>query len=251
MAISNYIEEELRQVAPALSELGRVNPYVVPEGYFEALADELLDHSIQGALLNELKGTAAAKEIFEVPPSGYFDSLAGDIMSRIRQEINPSSDVYSELEEVAPWLNKISKDNIYHVPAEYFERIMPLVNKPLQQQEAKVVSMNAAGNVKRWISYAAAAAVMMFISTTSFLYVNHRMKHAAHTLTVEQRLATLKDEEILKYLKNDVGEGDFNATNFSEENPDINHLLINASDAEIERYLDTEQENSEEDTGGI
>lgn len=249
MAISNYIEEELRQVAPALSELGRVNPYVVPEGYFEALTDQLLDHSMQGALLNDLKGTAT-NAMFEVPPHGYFDNLAGNIMSRIRQEINPASDVYSELEEVAPLLNKISKNNIYHVPAEYFERIMPAVNEPLQQ-EAKVVSMNAAGNVKRWISYAAAAAVMMFISTTSFLYVNHRMKHAAHTLTVEQRLATLKDEEILKYLKNDVGEGDFNATNFSEENPDINHLLINASDAEIERYLDTEQENSEEDTGGI
>ena len=248
MAIANHIQEELRQIAPSIANMDRVYPYVVPPGYFEQLAERALDHAMEGEILRQTK-VLAAGPAHEVP-AGYFDNLAGLIMEKIQQQNNSRGEFYDELQEVAPLLNKISKENIYHVPPQYFENVLP-AKVPAPPQQAKVVAMGAAGNVKRWISYAAAAAVMLFISTTSFLYVNHRMKHAAHALTVEQRLATLKDEEILRYLKNDVGEGDFNATNFSEENPDINHLLIHASDAEIERYLDADQENSDENTSGI
>ena len=78
------------------------------------------------------------------------------------------------------------------------------------------------------------------------------MKNVDRSLTIGQRLATLDDKEIINYLQNDIDDFDPNTASSTEEDPDINHLLINASDEEIENYLDaSSSDNVEEPVKGI
>ena len=78
------------------------------------------------------------------------------------------------------------------------------------------------------------------------------MKNVDRSLTIGQRLATLDDKEIINYLQNDIDDFDVNSASSTEEDPNINHLLINASDEEIENYLDaSSSDNVEEPVKGI
>jgi hypothetical protein len=245
MANVHNISEELMQVAPAVANLDRNNPYAVPMGYFDGLAEIILERVVDMQLPGE--NISISKHPSYSIPDGYFEGLANTILAKIYSEKQlQNTEVFNELAHVAPLLNTINKQNVFSIPDGYFSGLH--INLPAESKGAKVIVFG--GNIKKWATYAAAASVLFIVSATSYLYVNQHLKHTGK-LTIEQRLATLKDEEILNYLKNDLGDFDFNTATPAEEDPDINHLLINASDAEIERYLDTESGSGEEIIKGI
>jgi hypothetical protein len=74
-------DNELRKMAPRLSELKRENPFAVPDDYFDSLSRSI-QQQIQS--LPDFEKTAA-KEHFKVP-EGYFDSLPTTIQQRIIDE---------------------------------------------------------------------------------------------------------------------------------------------------------------------
>jgi len=245
MANVHNILEELMQAAPAVANLVKNNPYTVPMGYFDGLAENILE-KVVGRQLPEQNISVLKQPSYSVP-NGYFEGLANTILAKIytaNQQKN--KEVFQELEHIAPLLNTISKQNVFSVPDGYFSGLR--INLPSEKKGAKVIAFG--GSMRKWVTYAAAASVLFIVSVTSYLYVNQHVKRTGKSLTIEQRLATLKDEEILNYLKNDLGDYDFNTATPAED-PDINHLLINASDAEIERYLDTESGSGEETIKGI
>jgi hypothetical protein len=74
-------DDELRKMAPRLSELKRENPFQVPDSYFDSLADNI-QQQIQ--VLPDFD-KVAAQNPFNVP-EGYFDSLPTAIQQRIIDE---------------------------------------------------------------------------------------------------------------------------------------------------------------------
>lgn len=63
------IRKELLDIAPHLAEIGNRNPFVVPEGYFEDLS---VGNAAEG-------NTREASKM----PAGYFETLHGEIMSKV------------------------------------------------------------------------------------------------------------------------------------------------------------------------
>lgn len=241
------ISEELKQVAPAVANLVRNNPYSVPMGYFDNIAESVLKQVADAPLSLEMP--AIKKQPYSIP-QGYFEELANNILAKIDNiQKAKHTEVFDELENVAPLLNTISKGNILSIPYDYFDELK--IELPAENKEAKVVLMANRNTVRRWMTYAAAASVLFILSTASYAYINHHLKSIDKSLTIGQRMATLKDEEIINYLQNDLGDFDPNTATSTDDDPDINHLLINASDAEIERYLDTESDSGEEIIKGI
>ena len=182
----------------------------------------------------------------------YFDGLVTNILAKIKSiEAEGNNEVFEELENLAPLLNTISKENVLYLPENYFNKLN--INTTATTKElkaAKVISIGS--NARKWFTYAAAASVLFILSITSFFYVNHHMKNVDRSLTIGQRLATLDDKEIINYLQNDIDDFDVNSASSTEEDPNINHLLINASDEEIENYLDaSSSDNVEEPVKGI
>jgi hypothetical protein len=80
------IRDELKNIAPALSELTPTNPFDVPQGYFDALPGDVLNNvKRQNGLVESLKSERAVTNPFDVP-AGYFDALPQTILERATSE---------------------------------------------------------------------------------------------------------------------------------------------------------------------
>lgn len=241
MSFRNNILSELKEIAPAVANIGNDNPYTVPMGYFEnlpAVVMKRMDDEKNKAIINPYS-----------LPADYFDGLAANILAKLKlggaDRNTAKKDVFEELEHVAPVLNTISKANVLSVPENYFFDLKINTGVAKESKITKVISI--ADNARKWFTYAAAASVLFFLSTTSYLYINHHMKNVDRSLTIGQRLATLDDKEIMNYLDNDIDDFDLNISSPANQDSDIHHLLNNASDEEIQNYLDASSVDNEED----
>src|SRR4051794_31802827 len=125
----NDIRDELREVAPALANIGNENCYRVPDDYFEDFAAEVIS-----------KIQLPTTQLPLTPPAPtYFDGLAGAIMNKIKSNgtiVEAENDVTKELMELSPFVAGIKKVNVYTVPAHYFANFKVAI--PAAEQKTKV-----------------------------------------------------------------------------------------------------------------
>jgi hypothetical protein len=131
METLDTILNELKKSAPVIASLKKQEVYTVPDRYFDDLPDKIMG----------LTGTGSPKinkgPVFTLP-KGYFDNLSSGILSKIKSS---PSEVYLELEEAAPLLNTVSRQNVYTVPGEYFKdfKVTPPPQSPKQPFSSLVV----------------------------------------------------------------------------------------------------------------
>jgi hypothetical protein len=227
MEQKQQIIDELKEISPFLAENRVSSPYQVPAGYFNNLADTVMDRITVGVVLPEVP--AASYQV----PVGYFEGLAGNILSKIHRQGNVN-DVRAELEEIAPMLNSISRSNVYAAPEGYFDRSIFI---PASEKKAKVVKMNFA---KRWTQYAAAAVMAGILVTGAFLYTDNNKSEfdQQSQVDVPSELNKLSENELVKYLDNPEQSIATNVVN--EAQSDVKNL----SDEELDQYL---KENADAD----
>ncbi len=238
------------------------------EDYFNNLASEILlkmealkKNNASENILNKI-----SKETLSSVPSGYFDTLADKILQKIKsRESTHQTEIEKELAEISPLLSTISKANVYSVPDNYFEKIhIPVSESKNEKQTGKVISLQS--RIRKAVSYAAAASVaaIMLFAGYQFFYsknnkntnhniavINKAYYDSLKNINVEKELASLSDEEINAYL--DTERMAF--INVSEspvpEVSDIQSFLNNASDEEILQYLKQNKEPGEKTFKGI
>jgi hypothetical protein len=228
--------EELKDIAPAVANLGNHNLYSVPYGYFDFVADSILNF-IKLSEIREINPYSV--------PKGYFDLLADSIVRRIK--LNTSNEIYDELSEIAPLLTTVNRKNIYSLPDNYFEKVsISVIEKPAP----RVIPFSK--TLRKWVTYAAAASVLFIVAITTYLYVTVHNRYDGETLTVEQKIGQLKDQEIINYLKDneEITSGDIIPASV-EEDTEIQNKLQNASDEEIQEYLHEYSDPTEKPVKGI
>src|SRR5690242_12218735 len=114
------ILNELRELSPTVAGIEATNPYKVPDGYFEGLAENILqlikaDGKEVSPVLRD-----ANNNPYSVP-RGYFENLADTILNRIKAE--SSDTAKEELEILSPMLSKIGKKTPFSTPAGYFDEL--------------------------------------------------------------------------------------------------------------------------------
>jgi hypothetical protein len=122
----DYILNELREISPVVAQIGGQNLYTVPAGYFEGLADQMLQ------LIKADEGNTPVLPQTINPyqvPQGYFDNLANELLKRVKAD------------EVTSPLLQQAKNNPYQVPADYFEG---LTGQILQRIKADEVTLSPA-----------------------------------------------------------------------------------------------------------
>lgn len=206
---------------PILDTVGRGNPYSVPQDYFETLPDILLEHIKTGL------PPATKNGPFSIPDN-YFDNLPNRLLQAIKEKDSERYRIREELAEIAPLLLEIDTRNVYSVPGDYFSNLQL---KPVTT--AKVVSFGS--TVRRWINYAAAAAIVFVIGLSAFLYVNKKAIESKEHPNIALKLATLNDEEINSFLSEDPGSATSPALESGQY--DLQQMFKNASDEEIMQYL--------------
>jgi hypothetical protein len=122
----NNILKELRNISPVVADISHQAPYTVPAGYFEGLANQLLQLVKAGETSSVIP---KANNPYTVP-QGYFEGLANNMLQRVKAEEG----------SLSPALQQ-ANNNPYEVPQGYFEG---LANRMLQCVKAEEVSLSPA-----------------------------------------------------------------------------------------------------------
>ena len=230
MKEKDLIIQELQQYSPLLVGLQKINPYLVPQGYFDSFSDHLMailksDFSIQN------------KNNPYLVPDTYFESFADTVLQKVKSE---SSETVNELAAVAPSLIELQKENVYRAPEGYFEQLHKKITRHIPQS-AKVVSFHIA---RKWITYAAAAVFAGVMISGAFLFT-----YSKNAVDFNNEVGKISDEELQSYIDNNP-----HAVALSEEmilsneglTPDENHLRA-ISDEELQQYLNENAESEKKE----
>lgn len=226
---------------PLLSGALINSPYEVPDHYFDSLAAEVLarikDQHPQEELktLSPLLAGIEKKTPFTVP-SGYFDETPANFKAGIQA----MDFVVAELEILPPVLAAAKSKNVFEVPENYFNELPGEVMKKIKPA-APVIKMNFR---RKFIQYAAAAAVVGILVLSVWLYNNKDTDGTQANLASFNLNASLKkisDAEISNYVESNltVPLPDPGTVAGNDLDPqDMKALLADISDADLEQYLE-------------
>ena len=237
------ILNELKAISPTVAAINPENTYQVPTGYFEGLAEAILNR-VKGQELSPkaelesispLLNSLSRKTPYEVPQN-YF----GELSETVTSGIQAIDFVKGELENISPLMNNLKHKETYQVPANYFENLAGNILDKIkhQRQPAKVVSMG-----RRIMRYAVAAVVVGVLAVGGWMFFGDTSKpvDVAGIETISDD-AKVTDEEMTNFLENEtvtaaVTTSFDNDTDMDEA--DVKELLTDVSDDELQQYLTT------------
>jgi hypothetical protein len=210
MTRNTNILNELKEISPAVANMEAINPYTVPAGYFETLADEIMAKILaRGSETEDSPVIGVAGKVMPMDvPAGYFETLSDSILAKIKTQQEQTAS--EELNEISPVLAGLTKTNVYTVPDGYFEHIsdkqLALVS---ERKQAKVVSLFTQ---RSWMKYAAAASVIVmlafginffFSNSGSQLesYVNIGLKDYKSEQQINTGITNIKEADLVTYLQ--------------------------------------------------
>ena len=175
MTNRNTILNELADLGSDLKDHNPQNIYTVPAGYFEGLADQILnrikalesiDAKEELTYLSPLLSNVSKEMPYTVPP-GFFQDLSDDVLKKIsgHEDYQTSKE---EIGSLSPLLSSLKNKNPYSVPAGYFEALETKAEK----KETKVISITR----RRWYRLAVAAIVIGILVISGLLFINRNNK---------------------------------------------------------------------------
>ncbi|EOR92501.1 hypothetical protein ADIARSV_4306 [Arcticibacter svalbardensis MN12-7] len=203
------MNEDWEEQAPGLAATGKRNPYTVPTDYFNEMQHQLSSR----IKLESMYGTNSA-EIFEVPDQ-YFEELEGHILTSIKAE---------------QFKDNIKEDG-FTVPEGYFNSLQASIQQKIANQPNKK-EVKIRRLVPSWLSYAAAACLIISISTGLYFY----QKQAS---SIETKLAYMPDDAIIDYLLINSDSGDLPVIIDNLNSTSSVNSELGIPDAEIEEYLES------------
>jgi hypothetical protein len=252
MTQKDNILQELNELQSSLVNAGFQNVYQVPDGYFDTLAEQVLNRikaldtesvSEELGYLSPLLNSVSKKMPYSVP-ADFFNLRDEEIMQLVKGE-DDGLTAAEELTELSPLLSGLKKEMPYHVPAGYFDSIGNSVNKE-KAKPAKVVSMMS----QKWFRYAAAAVVIGFVAVSGFfLFVK---KDGVDPKTesaewVKKNLKKVSTDEIDSFVQLTAPViASVETKNETKDKIEVKELIKDISDKDIQQFLDETQANETE-----
>ncbi len=209
MKTREEILKELKELAPKLASLKKVNTVSVPENYFANFKSAMIERVKLGGVTDEL--SAISPQLAKIEkrntvkvPVGYFTSLPTDLLQQIRKE-----EAMVELKQIAPAISQIEKENAFEISANYFKEFpQQIMNKIDAQEKSKIKETspawfsglnNALENLVQLIlkpKYSLA-----FAGTVATVVIGVMMFAKVEQCNdLDCKMASLTDEEINTYL---------------------------------------------------
>lgn len=193
------------------------------------MEEHLPNNSVANELSSLLEGIGGRMP-FTVP-NAYFDSFAGKMLQLAKDS---SISVESELETIAPLLNRISKQPVQTLPEAYFTDF-----KVGEKLETKVVQMSV---VRKWMTYAAAAMIAGILITAGFVFNNKKSTsfdfEYYSKMDVPAALNQVTDDELQNYLNSTASLSGNEQLTIPEDIENINQgNFQQISDDELNEYL--------------
>jgi hypothetical protein len=244
METRSTILNELNGISPTVAQAGNNMPYQVPQGYFEGLAEMVLQR-IRTQSLNALDETAVLSPLlsglskkmpFEVP-ADYFSELSGNVADGVKA----IDFVKEELEGVSPMLRSLRTKNVYQVPQGYFENLADnILDKVRDRRPAKVVSMG-----RKVMRYAVAAVFAGALAIGGWFYFNNNTGVEQQQIAGTEKIsddAKVSDEEMTDFLENESMPLVLNTSVTEDADMDetaVKEMLADISEDELQQFLKT------------
>ena len=220
------------------------NPYTVPPLYFKNL-EEMISERIY--FIKNISNSGVNQKNVYVVPEGYFDGFAGNILNKIKN--TSATTVQQELKEISPLLSSIPKTNIYTLPGDYLSNFTVTKTTNTTKIETKIIPLKRKVSKWVSYVAAASIAIIICGSGIIYFLDNHKNYSAENTqaftedTNVQSKLSELSDDEITNYLEVNTNMGVYNNYGSEEQsqNLDIQSMLKNVSDEEIQQYLKKEE----------
>ena len=255
MTNRNTILNELANLGSGLKDHNPQNIYTVPAGYFEGLADQILNRIKALDATNpkdELKYLApllnnVSKEMPYAVPAGFFQNLSEDVLKNISEHEDYQTSE-EEIENLSPLLSSLKNKKTYSAPPGYFETLETKIVK----QETKVISITR----RRWYRLAIAAVVIGIVVIGGLLFIKSGQvnpvdnPHAWIEKNVK-KVDKAKIDEFVSLADDDSSEKVDNESDAAKKD-EIKELMKDVSEKEIEAFLnDAVALESNSDTDGI
>jgi hypothetical protein len=253
MTNRNTILNELAELGSDLKDHNPQNIYALPAGYFEGLADQILNR------IKALEATNVKEELTylspllsniskEMPyavPAGFFQELSDDLLKKISDhEVYQTSK--EEIESLSPLLGSLKNKNPYSIPAGYFEALESKVEK----KETKVISITT----RRWYRLAVAAVVIGIVAIGGLLFIKPQADPVDNPQAwFEKNLKKVNKDKIDEFvsLANDDSNEKVDNESEAAKKAEIKELMKDVPEKEIEAFLnDAVALESNTDTNG-
>ncbi len=238
MEYNSDILQELKEISPLLSQIENKNPYIIASSYFNELSEVVL------------KKIKADDEVFPsftrinpyAAPSNYFDNLSNNIIERIHLE-RGNNEVFAEMEEIAPFLNTISKASVSSIPPRYFNELV-VSNKATVERSSKILYFRSS---KKILSYAIAAIIIGLLSAGIFLVTGKERTTTTTNVKSLPEVNRLSEEEIVDFLKTTSPTDNvvISTSKSNKKDVDIKRMVDEMSDKEIQQFLEENGEKNE------
>jgi hypothetical protein len=241
MTNRNIILNELADLGSGLKDHNPQNIYTVPVGYFEGLADQILNRIKALDAINardELKYlspllSSVSKEMPYAVPAGFFQNLSEDVLKYISEHEDYQTSE-EEIGSLSPLLGSLKNKNPYSVPAGYFETLETKIEK----KETKVISITR----RRWYRLAVAAVIIGIVVIAGLLfiksgpYVNPIDNPHAWIEKNVKKVDQAKIDEFVSLANDDSSEKVDNESDAAKK-AEIKELMKDVSEKEIEEFL--------------
>ena len=246
---------ELANLGSVLTNHDPQNIYAVPAGYFEGLADQILNR-IKALEASNAKDELSylspflsniSKEMPYSVPAGFFQDLSEDVLKKISEHKDHQTSK-EEIETLSPLLSSLKNKNPYSIPAGYFEKI----ETNLEKKEAKVISITK----RRWYRLAVAAVIIGIVAISGLAIFRSKQvdpnknPQAWIEKNVDKKVSKDKIDEFVKLAEDE-------SINVASEKDDVKHaeikeLMKDIPEKEIVDFLnDAVALESNNDTDGL
>ncbi|MEZ5047051.1 MAG: hypothetical protein R2831_08660 [Chitinophagaceae bacterium] len=208
MQNKNQIQIELQDLGIHLPKIQQA-PFDTPVNYFNDLSSNMLQIAKNQSFIENL-----SKENPFQAPSTYFENFSSELQNKIQ-----------EIELTAA----LSKANPYEMPAGYFENFEVELAKKIDD-EKNTPALRPIRNVnyiKRTLSIAASILLILQLSFT--------LLQSKHQASIEQKLATISNDEIQSFLNKH--EFEFELANNSEPLTLPNEVIDQLEDELFQKQL--------------
>jgi hypothetical protein len=232
MNTENTIKAELEALESGLVNYPQSLPYSVPEGYFNALAGNILGRikarDVQAAdelaELSPLLSGLSRNMPFAVPAE-YFESNMDDLAGIVKED------------ESSVILSLIEKEMPNEVPYGYFDGLSESILTRVAPRKAKVVSLSG----RNWTRFAVAALMAGIITVSGIFYLN-RSKDVPvdNPQWVASKLKTVSDKELEEFVKSTDPHQTavVTAKKTTAKTTQSKRLLQDISDKDLDAFLD-------------
>ena len=249
MTQRDNILQELNELQSSLVKATPLAPYHLPAGYFENLAEKVLDRiraleagdaAEELAFLSPLLSSIPRQNIYTVP-ANFFNELQETIPG-LTKENTPAE----EIQSISPLLGGLKKEMPYSVPSGYFETITPAI-----QPRAKLVPITR----QKWFRYAVAATIVGIIATAGLLIFNRSTSTDPNNQSlawVEKNLKKVSTDDINTFVEmTDAQSSSSIVKTDMKESDEVKEMVKDISDKDIQNFLDETQSGEQENNDDI